>query len=168
MSEEIDGAALRETLLPVPKRWNGLAIASLVLGLVSVPLLFGAFWLQGFYFLLTSIPAILLGHLAKGQIAHSHDPVRGYRAGAILALVGVVNLPIIKFSVDWWNTLHQPATISLTGAPTVYVGMLWPLVFAALGYTLVFAAIVVARTRAAVMERRIRALLMARADEALA
>ena len=87
------------------------------------------------------------------------DPQRGYRSGAILALVGVVNLPIIKFSVDWWNTLHQPATISFTGAPTMYVGMLWPLLFA---------AIVVARTRAAVMERRIRALLMARADEAAA
>ena len=54
----------------------------------------------------------------------------------------------------------------MTGAPTMYIGMLWPLLFAALGYTLVFAAIVVARTRAAVMERRIRALLMARADEA--
>ena len=53
-----------------------------------------------------------------------------------------MNLPIIKFSVDWWNTLHQPATISFTGAPTMYVGMLWPLLFAALGYTLVFAAIV--------------------------
>ena len=80
----------------------------------------------------------------------------------------MVNLPIIKFSVDWWNTLHQPATISFTGAPSMYVGMLWPLLFAAVGYTLVFAAIVVARTRAAVMERRIRALLMARADEAAA
>jgi heme exporter protein C len=90
--------------------------------------------------------------------------VRGYRSGAILALIGVVNLPIIKFSVDWWNTLHQPATISFTGAPTMYIGMLWPLLFAAIGYTLVFAAIVIARTRAAVMERRTRALLMARAE----
>ena len=75
------------------------------------------------------------------------------------------NLPIIKFSVDWWNTLHQPDTITLTGAPTMYIGMLWPLLLAALGYSLAFAAIVLARTRAAVMERRIRALLMARADE---
>jgi heme exporter protein C len=77
----------------------------------------------------------------------------------------VVNLPIIKFSVDWWNTLHQPDTITLTGAPTMYIGMLWPLLLAALGYALVFAAIVLTRTRAAVMERRIRSLLMARADE---
>ncbi len=74
-----------------------------------------------------------------------------------------VDLPIIKFSVDWWNTLHQPATITLTGAPTMYIGMLWPLLFTTLGYTLGFAAIIIARLRAAVMERRIRALLMARA-----
>jgi heme exporter protein C len=129
--------------------------------------MWGAWWVWDAR--LTSVLVLFflyLGHIAL--VRAFDDPVRGYRAGAILALVGVVNLPIIKFSVDWWNTLHQPATISLTGAPTVYVGMLWPLVFAALGYTLVFAAIVVARTRAAVMERRIRALLMARADEALA
>jgi heme exporter protein C len=107
---------------------------------------------------------LYLGHIAL--VRAFDDPVRGYRAGAILALIGVVNLPIIKFSVDWWNTLHQPDTISFTGAPTMYIGMLWPLLFTAIGYALVFAAIVVARTRAAVMERRIRALLMARADEA--
>ena len=74
-----------------------------------------------------------------------------------------MNLPIIKFSVDWWNTLHQPASISLTGAPSMAPSMLWPLLVAALGYTLTFATIVMVRLRAAVMERRIRGLLMARA-----
>jgi heme exporter protein C len=129
--------------------------------------MWGAWWVWDAR--LTSVLVLFflyLGHIAL--VRAFDDPVRGYRSGAILALVGVVNLPIIKFSVDWWNTLHQPATISFTGAPTMYVGMLWPLLFAAIGYTLVFAAIVVARTRAAVMERRIRALLMARADEAAA
>ena len=64
---------------------------------------------------------LYLGHIAL--VRAFDDPVRGYRAGAILALVGVVNLPIIKFSVDWWNTLHQPAArITLTGAPTMHVG----------------------------------------------
>src|SRR3954462_15486740 len=82
---------------------------------------------------------LYLGHIAL--IRAFDDPVRGARAAAILALVGVVNLPIIKFSVDWWNTLHQPASISLTGAPTMYVGMLWPLLFTALGFALSFAAI---------------------------
>ena len=127
--------------------------------------MWGAWWVWDAR--LTSVLILFflyLGHIAL--VRAFDDPVRGYRSGAILALVGVVNLPIIKFSVDWWNTLHQPDTITLTGAPTMYVGMLWPLLLAALGYTLVFAAIVLARTRAAVMERRIRALLMARADEA--
>jgi heme exporter protein C len=129
--------------------------------------MWGAWWVWDAR--LTSVLVLFflyLGHIAL--VRAFDDPVRGYRAGAILALVGVVNLPVIKFSVDWWNTLHQPATISFTGAPSMYVGMLWPLLLAAVGYTLVFAAIVIARTRAAVMERRIRAMLMARADEALA
>ena len=126
--------------------------------------MWGAWWVWDAR--LTSVLVLFflyLGHIAL--VRAFDDPQRGYRSGAILALIGVVNLPIIKFSVDWWNTLHQPDTITLTGAPTMYIGMLWPLLLAALGYALVFAAIVLARTRAAVMERRIRALLMARADE---
>jgi heme exporter protein C len=92
------------------------------------------------------------------------DPQRGYRAAAILALVGAVDLPIIKFSVNWWNTLHQPATITLTGAPSMAPDMLWPLLVSAIGYSFVFAALVTARLRAAVMERRIRGLLLAQSE----
>ncbi len=127
--------------------------------------MWGAWWVWDAR--LTSVLVLFflyLGHIAL--VRAFDDPTRGYRAGAILALVGVVNLPIIKFSVDWWNTLHQPATITLTGAPTMYVGMLWPLLICSLGFTVGFAALVLARTRAAVMERRIRALLLARAQEA--
>lgn len=104
------------------------------------------------------------GHMAL--LRAFDDPQRGQRMAAVLALVGVVNLPIIKFSVDWWNTLHQPATITLTGAPTMAPSMLWPLLVSTLGYTLTFAAIVVARLRAAVLERRARGLLAARAEAA--
>lgn len=104
---------------------------------------------------------LYVGHIAL--VRAFDDPVRGYRAGAILALVGIVNLPVIKFSVDWWNTLHQPATIKLTGASMAST-MLWPLLVCAIGFTLTFAAIVVARLRAAVMERRIRGLLLANAQ----
>jgi heme exporter protein C len=124
--------------------------------------MWGAWWVWDAR--LTSVLVLFflyLGHIAL--VRAFDDPQRGYRAGAILALVGVVNLPIIKFSVDWWNTLHQPDSITLTGATTMYIGMVWPLFIAAIGYTLVFAALVVARTRAAVMERRIRGLLLARA-----
>ena len=124
--------------------------------------MWGAWWVWDAR--LTSVLVLFflyLGHIAL--VRAFDDPQRGYRAGAILALVGVVNLPIIKYSVDWWNTLHQPDSITLTGSPTMYIGMLWPLFIAALGYTLGFAAIVLARTRAAVMERRIRGLLLAKA-----
>ena len=123
----------------------------------------GAWWVWDAR--LTSVLVLFflyIGHIAL--IRAFDDQERGYRSAAILALIGVVNLPIIKFSVDWWNTLHQPASITLTGSPTIYKSMLWPLLFATIGYTLVFAAIVVARLRAAVMERRIRVLLLARSD----
>jgi heme exporter protein C len=124
--------------------------------------MWGAWWVWDAR--LTSVLVLFflyLGHIAL--VRAFDDPTRGHRAGAILALVGVVNLPIIKFSVDWWNTLHQPASITLTKAPTMHWDMLWPLLVCALGYSLLFGAIVTARTRAAVMERRVRALLMARA-----
>ena len=127
--------------------------------------MWGAWWVWDAR--LTSVLVLFflyLGHIAL--VRAFDEPQRGYRAGAILALVGVVNLPIIKFSVDWWNTLHQPATITLTGAPTMALTMLWPLLVCAVGYTLVFLALVTARTRAAVMERRVRALLLARSEAA--
>ena len=145
----------------------GFTALCLVTGSIWGKPMWGAWWVWDAR--LTSVLVLLflyLGHIAL--VRAFDDPVRGHRAGAILALIGVVNLPIIKFSVDWWNTLHQSASISFTGAPTMYVGMLLPLLVSAIGYTLVFAAIVIARTRAAVMERRIRALLMARADEVAA
>ena len=125
--------------------------------------MWGAWWVWDAR--LTSVLVLFflyLGHVAL--VRAFDDPARGARAGAILALVGAVDLPIIKFSVNWWNTLHQPATITLTGAPTMYLGMLWPLFIAALGLTLGFVAVILARTRAAVMERRIRALLLAQAQ----
>jgi heme exporter protein C len=126
--------------------------------------MWGAWWVWDAR--LTSVLVLFflyLGHIAL--VRAFDDPQRGYRAGAILALVGTINLPIIKFSVDWWNTLHQPASITLTGS-TIALSMLWPLLVSALGWTLIFAALVVARLRAAVMERRIAALLAARAQQA--
>ena len=127
--------------------------------------MWGAWWVWDAR--LTSVLVLFflyLGHIAL--IRAFDDPVRGARSAAILALVGAVNLPIIKFSVDWWNTLHQGSTIKLTGAPGMHVDMLWPLLACTAGFTLCFAALVLARTRAAVMERRIRGLLMVQADRA--
>ena len=102
-----------------------------------------------------------LGHAAL--VRAFDDPERGARVGAILALVGFVNVPIVKFSVDWWNTLHQPASVARLAAPGMHVDMLYPLLVCSIGFSLLFAAVVLARTRAAVMERRVRALQLARA-----
>lgn len=127
--------------------------------------MWGAWWVWDAR--LTSVLVLFflyLGHIAL--LRAFDDPVRGARAAAVLALAGVVNLPVIKFSVDWWNTLHQPSTITLTGAPGMHKDMLLPLLVCTLGSSLAFAAIVVARLRAAVMERRLRGLLAARVEAA--
>ncbi|WP_248667959.1 heme ABC transporter permease [Roseomonas acroporae] len=113
---------------------------------------------------LTSVLVLFFLWLGHAALVRAFDaPERGARAGAILALLGALNLPVVKFSVDWWNTLHQPASVARLGAPGLHVGMLYPLLVCALGFTLAFAALVLARTRAAVMERRIRALQLAAA-----
>ncbi len=116
---------------------------------------------------LTSVLVLFFLWLGHAALVRAFDDAeRGARMGAILALVGAVNLPIVKFSVDWWNTLHQPASVTRINAPGLHVDILYPLLVCALGFTLAFAALVLARTRAAVMERRIRALQLAAAQRA--
>jgi heme exporter protein C len=108
---------------------------------------------------LTSV--LVLFFLYLGYIALVNgfdDPARGGRAGSILALVGVVNLPIIKFSVDWWNTLHQPASVLRFGKPTIALSMLVPLLIMALGFTLLFVTLLLVRMRTELNERKARAL----------
>lgn len=105
-----------------------------------------------------------VGHAALVR-AFDEDE-RGARAGAILALIGAVNLPVIKWSVDWFNTLHQSASVTRMAAPGMHVDILYPLLVCTLGFSLAFAALVLARVRAAVMERRVRQLQLARARRA--
>jgi heme exporter protein C len=108
---------------------------------------------------LTSVLILLflyLGYMALHDAFE--DPARGARAAGILALVGVVNLPIIHFSVDWWNTLHQPNSIFRVGGPTIDKSMLWPLAVTALVYHLYFVAVLLLRMRAQLTERRIQNL----------
>ena len=75
------------------------------------------------------------------------------RAAAILALVGVVNIPIIKYSVEWWHSLHQPATFRLTEKPAMPMEMWLPLLVMVVGYYLFFAAALLQRTRCELVER---------------
>ena len=84
------------------------------------------------------------------------DTTRGQRAASILALVGAVNLPIIKFSVEWWHTLHQPASVVRLDGPTIHSSMLWPLLLMIIGFTAFYLAILVIRTRSEIAAAKIR------------
>ncbi len=85
--------------------------------------------------------------------ASIEDARRAARATAVLALVGVVNIPIIHFSVEWWNTLHQPASVSKIGAPSIHPSMLLPLLLMAVGFMLYFATVALMRMRYQVLMR---------------
>ncbi len=81
------------------------------------------------------------------------DPGRGDRAAALLAIVGVVNVPIIHYSVVWWNSLHQGATVAKLGRPSMPGSMLWPLLSMFLGFTCFFGAVLCMRLRGEVLNR---------------
>ncbi len=97
------------------------------------------------------------------------DKARAARIAAIACIAGFINVPIIKFSVDWWNSLHQPASVFRSGGPTIHPDMLTPLLLMGLAYTLVYAALLLVSMRAEIAERRIARLeLAARAPSEVA
>lgn len=81
------------------------------------------------------------------------DLGRADRASAVLALIGVVNLPIIRYSVEWWNSIHQTPTVMKMGRPSMPGDMLAPLLGMLLGFTLYFAAVLLVRLRAEILRR---------------
>jgi heme exporter protein C len=101
---------------------------------------------------------LYLGYIALRNAIE--DETRSARAGAILALVGIVNLPIIEFSVEWWPTLHQGESIVRIGGPLIAGVFLWPLGLMGLGYTLLFFTLWMIRMRTEILERRARTLMM--------
>lgn len=118
--------------------------------------MWGAWWVWDAR--LTSV--LILFFLYLGYIALSNafdDAERGGKAASILALVGIVNVPIVKFSVDWWNTLHQPASVMRVGGPKIDPSMLVPLFLMGAGFTLFFVTILILRIRREVIERKLRA-----------
>jgi len=106
---------------------------------------------------------LYLGHMAIYDAFD--DPTKGARAAAILALVGAINVPIIHFSVDWWNTLHQPASVFRGDGPTIAASMLWPLGIMALAFKAYFVTILLVRMRSEINAAKIRGLRRAQAAD---
>ncbi len=92
------------------------------------------------------------------------DPTRAGRAAAILTLVGAINIPIIKFSVDWWNTLHQPASVVKMSGSAIHPTILMPLLVMAIAFTLLFVTLHVAAMRNEILKRRVRSMQMMQAE----
>ncbi len=96
---------------------------------------------------------LYLGYMALQEAIEERDTAD--RAGAVLALVGLINIPIIHYSVEWWYTLHQGATILKLGKPSIAPAMLWPLLLMLAAYGLLALLVVLLRTRNEVLERKL-------------
>src|SRR5688572_14760430 len=94
---------------------------------------------------------LYLGYM--GLRSAIEDPQRADRASALLAIVGVVNVPIIHYSVEWWNSLHQTASVMKLGKPAMPASMLVPLLLMLLGFTLFYAALLLTRLRGELLRR---------------
>ncbi len=118
---------------------------------------------------LTSVLVLFLMYLGVMALWRAvDDPSRAARAAAILTLVGAINLPIIKFSVDWWNTLHQGASVFRAGGPSMPPAFLIPLLTMAFGFSLLFVTLHLAAMRNEVLRRRVRTLQMMQASRQVA
>ena len=129
-----------------------MTVIALISGAIWGKPTWGAYWVWDAR--LTSMLILLfqyLGLIALGQAITNRDSAA--RGCALLAVVGLVNIPIIKYSVEWWNTLHQPATFSLTHKPAMPVQMWLPLLLAVLGFYCFFGAVLFARMRLEVLRR---------------
>jgi heme exporter protein C len=116
---------------------------------------------------LTSVLVLFLMYLGVIALWRTvEDPSRAARAAAVLTLVGAINLPIIKFSVDWWNTLHQPASVIRLGGSTIDPTILIPLLVMAAAFTLLFVTLLIAAMRNEILRRRVRTLMLMQAQTA--
>jgi heme exporter protein C len=116
---------------------------------------------------LTSELVLLLMYLGVIALWRTvEEPTSAGRAVAVLTLVGALNLPIIKFSVDWWSTLHQPASVFRVGGSSIDPSILVPLLVMAVAFTLLFATLHVAAMRNEILRRRVRTLMLMQAQAA--
>ena len=116
---------------------------------------------------LTSVLVLFLMYLGVLALWRTiEEPARAARAVAVLTLVGAINLPIIKFSVDWWSTLHQPSSVLRLGGPAMHPSILVPLLVMGLAFLLLFFTLHLAAMRNEIMRRRVRTLMLMQADAA--
>jgi heme exporter protein C len=127
--------------------------------------MWGAYWVWDAR--LTSMLVLFLLYLGILALWRAiDDPGQAGRVVAVLTLVGFVNVPIVKFSVDWWNTLHQPASVFRLDGPAVHPDILTPLLISAAGFAALFVALHVAAMRNEILRRRVRTLRLLAAAEA--
>jgi heme exporter protein C len=116
---------------------------------------------------LTSVLVLFLMYLGVLALWRTiEEPARAARAVAVLTLVGAINLPIIKFSVDWWSTLHQPSSVLRMSGPAMHSSILGPLLIMGLAFFLLFFTLHLAAMRNEIMRRRVRTLMLMQADAA--
>jgi len=145
------------SMAPVGAAFTAIALAT---GSLWGKPMWGTWWVWDAR--LTSFLVLFFLYLGYMALWDAFDePARGARAAAILALVGAVNVPIIKFSVDWWNTLHQPASLIRAGGPAIDPALLWPLLVMAIAFMAYALAVILIRMRAELIARRLRALQIA-------
>ncbi len=150
------------------------ASAPIGAGFTFLALLTGALWgkpMWGTWWVwdarLTSVLVLFFLYLGHMAIMNAfEDPVRGFRAAAVLALVGFVNVPIIHFSVEWWSTLHQPSSVLRMGGPAIHPSMLWPLLVMALGFKFYYVTLLLLRVKSELLDARRRARTYATLDAA--
>jgi heme exporter protein C len=139
---------------PIGAVFTGLALAT---GAVWGKPMWGTWWVWDAR--LTSVFVLFLIYLGIIALTRALEEAPGAaRAAAVVTLVGAVNLPIIKFSVDWWNTLHQPASVFRLDGPTIHPSLLVPLLVSAVGFTLLFITLHMMAMRGEILRRRVAAM----------
>ena len=141
------------------------ALICLFTGAVWGRPMWGAYWVWDAR--LTSMLVLFLLYLGILALWRAiEDPCTAGRAVAVLTLVGFINVPVVKFSVDWWNTLHQPASVFRLDGPAIHPAILTPLLVSAAGLAALFVALHLAAMRNEILRRRVRTLRMLAAAEA--
>jgi heme exporter protein C len=139
-----------------------LSLICLVTGSLWGRPMWGTYWVWDAR--LTSMLVLFLIYLGLVVLwASSEDKLKTGRICAIFTLFGVINLPIIKFSVEWWNTLHQPASVLRVGGPRIHESLLYPLMTMAFALFFIFLTLLFLRIRNALLERRLESLALKKA-----